>query len=68
MNTPQNDHIVLTVKDIETTCAFYARILGRTVTTFGAGRPALAFGTQKITLHQYGNEFEPNANEFNSNA
>ena len=55
------DHIVLTVKDIETTCAFYARILGMTVTTFGAGRRALAFGTQKINLHQYGNEFEPKA-------
>ena len=47
------DHIVLTVKDIETTCAFYARILGMAVTTFGDGRRALAFGAQKINLHQY---------------
>ena len=55
------DHIVLTVMDIEATCAFYAQVLGMAVTTFGAGRRALAFGTQKINLHQHGNEFEPKA-------
>jgi catechol 2,3-dioxygenase-like lactoylglutathione lyase family enzyme len=32
----------------------------RTV-TFGAGRKALAFGTQKINLHRHGHEFEPKA-------
>jgi catechol 2,3-dioxygenase-like lactoylglutathione lyase family enzyme len=31
------------------------------VVAFGAGRKALAFGTQKINLHQSGNEFEPKA-------
>jgi catechol 2,3-dioxygenase-like lactoylglutathione lyase family enzyme len=29
--------------------------------TFGDGRMALAFGQQKINLHQHGHEFEPKA-------
>ena len=55
------DHLVLTVKNIETTCAFYAKTLGMEVITFGAGRKALSFGVQKINLHEFGNEFEPKA-------
>lgn len=55
------DHIVLTVADIAATCEFYARILGMEVVAFGAGRVALAFGRQKINLHQAGREFEPKA-------
>jgi catechol 2,3-dioxygenase-like lactoylglutathione lyase family enzyme len=55
------DHIVLTVKDINATCAFYAQVIGMRVTTFGSGRKALSLGTQKINLHQYGQEFEPKA-------
>lgn len=55
------DHFVLTVADIEATCAFYARALGMEVVTFGEGRTALAFGNQKINLHQAGREFEPKA-------
>lgn len=55
------DHIVLTVRDIDITCAFYSRVLGMQVTTFGNGRKALFFGTQKINLHQHGKEFEPKA-------
>lgn len=55
------DHIVLTVRDIAATCAFYSRVLGITVVTFGEGRKALSFGRQKINLHQYGKEFEPKA-------
>ena len=61
MNVKAIDHIVLTVKDIDATCAFYARVLGMSITTFGAGRKALSFGGQKINLHQYGREFEPKA-------
>jgi len=57
------DHLVLTVHDIEASCAFYARVLGMEVVTFGAGRKALAFGSQKINLHQQGNEFEPKAEQ-----
>jgi catechol 2,3-dioxygenase-like lactoylglutathione lyase family enzyme len=55
------DHLVLTVKNIETTCEFYARILGMKVIDFGAGRKALLFGSQKLNLHQQGREFEPKA-------
>lgn len=55
------DHLVLTVADIETTCAFYSRVLGMQVVTFGAGRKALQFGQQKINLHEVGKEFEPKA-------
>lgn len=29
--------------------------------TFGGGRKALSFGTQKINLYEQGNEFEPKA-------
>lgn len=61
MNIESIDHIVLTVKDIEATCAFYAQVLGMDVTTFGVGRKALLFGAQKINLHEHGNEFEPKA-------
>ncbi|MET0550483.1 MAG: VOC family protein [Xanthomonas sp.] len=55
------DHLVLTVADIEATCAFYARVLGMRVVSFGEGRKALAFGEQKINLHRHGREFEPKA-------
>jgi catechol 2,3-dioxygenase-like lactoylglutathione lyase family enzyme len=55
------DHIVLTVEDIEATCRFYERVLGMQVVTFAGGRKALAFGQQKINLHQRGREFEPKA-------
>jgi catechol 2,3-dioxygenase-like lactoylglutathione lyase family enzyme len=61
MNIDRLDHLVLTVADIEATCAFYARVLGMEVVTFGAGRRALAFGRQKINLHEAGREFEPKA-------
>lgn len=55
------DHIVLTAADVDQTCAFYARALGMKVQTFGAGRKALAFGRQKINLHQLGREIDPKA-------
>ena len=54
------DHLVLTVTDLDATCDFYTK-LGMKVVTFGGGRTALAFGTQKINLHQVGHEFEPKA-------
>jgi len=55
------DHLVLTVADIEATVDFYTRVLGMQEVTFGEGRKALAFGQQKINLHQAGREFEPKA-------
>jgi catechol 2,3-dioxygenase-like lactoylglutathione lyase family enzyme len=33
------------------------------VITFGGGRKALSFGSQKINLHQHGKEFEPKAHQ-----
>jgi catechol 2,3-dioxygenase-like lactoylglutathione lyase family enzyme len=54
------DHFVLTVADIERTCRFYER-LGMRRASFAGGRVALAFGDQKINLHQAGAEFEPKA-------
>lgn len=55
------DHLVLTVGDLERTVDFYTRVLGMRKIEFGAGRIALAFGEQKINLHQHGREFEPRA-------
>jgi catechol 2,3-dioxygenase-like lactoylglutathione lyase family enzyme len=55
------DHLVLTVRNIETTCSFYANVLGMEVVTFENGRKALSFGSQKINLHEAGKEFEPKA-------
>ena len=61
MKIDRLDHLVLTVRDIAESCQFYTRVLGMTEVTFGAGRKALAFGGQKINLHQAGAEFEPKA-------
>ncbi len=61
MNITQLDHLVLTVKDIDITCRFYADHLGMRLITFGDNRKALRFGNQKINLHQHGQEFEPKA-------
>ncbi|HXF16818.1 MAG TPA: VOC family protein [Burkholderiales bacterium] len=61
MEIDRIDHLVLTVRDIDNTCAFYAGTLGMKIVNFGAGRKALAFGSQKINLHQQGKEFEPKA-------
>jgi catechol 2,3-dioxygenase-like lactoylglutathione lyase family enzyme len=51
MRIERLDHLVLTVADIERTCAFYTRVLGMEVVKFGDGRTALKFGRQKINLH-----------------
>lgn len=61
MEVASIDHIVLTVKDIDTTVAFYTSVLGMQQELFAKGRVALKFGSQKINLHQLGNEFEPKA-------
>ena len=56
------DHVVLTVRDIDTTVKFYRDVLGMTPETFAGGRMALKFGAQKLNLHAAGREFEPKAN------
>ena len=53
------DHLVLTVRDIDTTVSFYSKVLGMETITFGSGRKTLAFGGQRLNLQQYGKEFEP---------
>ncbi|RWE40303.1 MAG: VOC family protein [Mesorhizobium sp.] len=55
------DHFVLTVASLDATCAFYQRVLGfERVDT--PGRPtALAFGSQKINVHEISRTFEPKA-------
>lgn len=50
------DHIVLTVRDIDKSVAFYKRVLGVDAVTFGGGRRALVVGDQKINLHTLGME------------
>ena len=57
------DHLVLTVNSIEATVGFYETVLGMTSDIFvgsdGTRRVALMFGSQKINLHEVGNEFDP---------
>jgi catechol 2,3-dioxygenase-like lactoylglutathione lyase family enzyme len=55
------DHLVLTVRDLDATIRFYVEGLGMRLETFGEGRKALRFGSQKINLHLAGREFEPKA-------
>jgi catechol 2,3-dioxygenase-like lactoylglutathione lyase family enzyme len=61
MKIDRLDHLVLTVKSIAATCEFYAKVLGMDILTFGDNRRALAFGSQKINLHEFGKEVEPKA-------
>lgn len=47
------DHLVLTVKNIKATCAFYSQmVLGMEIVALDGGRTALSFGGQRINLHQ----------------
>ncbi len=56
MKVDSIDHVVFTVKDIGATCEFYSKVLGMEVVTFGEGRKALTFGSQKVNLQQLGRE------------
>nr|XP_008122302.1 PREDICTED: glyoxalase domain-containing protein 5 [Anolis carolinensis] len=55
------DHVVMTVRSIADTAAFYSKVLGMEVVSFKGNRKALHFGNQKINLHEAGKEFEPKA-------
>ncbi|KAJ5693199.1 glyoxalase domain-containing protein 5 [Penicillium macrosclerotiorum] len=61
------DHLVLTVRSIPETVAFYTSHLGMRHEVFtspanpAVQRNALLFGSQKINLHQSKKEFEPKA-------
>jgi catechol 2,3-dioxygenase-like lactoylglutathione lyase family enzyme len=58
------DHIVLTTRDKEACIRFYSEILGMKLVRFrtpSEERLGLAFGNQKINLHEWGSEFDPKA-------
>jgi len=55
------DHLVLTVADVELSLAWYSRVLGMRPVTFGRDRRAVAFGKQKLNLHEAGAELDPHA-------
>jgi catechol 2,3-dioxygenase-like lactoylglutathione lyase family enzyme len=55
------DHLVLTTCDEAACVRFYVDVLGMRLETFGEGRKAFRFGSQKINLHVKGREFEPKA-------
>jgi catechol 2,3-dioxygenase-like lactoylglutathione lyase family enzyme len=61
MRIDRIDHIVITAHDVDRTLDFYSKVLGMEPITFAGGRRGLAFGRQKINLHQAGREFEPKA-------
>ncbi|SFI99100.1 VOC family protein [Jannaschia pohangensis] len=65
MQVTSLDHLVLTVADVTATAEWYAAVLGMEAQVFhpadGSRRVALAFGRQKINLHQAGAEWEPKA-------
>lgn len=52
------DHLVLTVRDLEATCDFYADLLGGSIVTFGDDRTAVQLGGQKINLHPIDNDVD----------
>ena len=52
---------MITAHDVERTIAFYSTVMGMEPITFAGGRRGLAFGRQKINLHQSGREYEPKA-------
>jgi catechol 2,3-dioxygenase-like lactoylglutathione lyase family enzyme len=55
------DHFVLTVRSLEATCEFYERVLGFQRIDSPGLPTALAFGQQKINVHEAGHTFEPKA-------
>jgi catechol 2,3-dioxygenase-like lactoylglutathione lyase family enzyme len=61
VNIDRLDHLVLTVRDVEETCAFYERVLHMRAITFGSGRRALTFGRQKLNLHPADAPISPHA-------
>ena len=61
MHIDRLDHLVLTVGDVEATCAFYESVMGMRAITFAGGRRALEFGRQKLNLHSADAPISPHA-------
>lgn len=55
------DHLVLTVRELERTRAFYVDVLGLEPVEFAPDRHGLRVGAQRINLHVAGSEFTPHA-------
>ncbi len=55
------DHVVLTVRSMPASIAFYTHVLGMREVSFGDDRKALAFGASRLNLHEAGCELEPKA-------
>jgi len=55
------DHLVITVRSLEETCAFYERVL-QFERRDTPGKPtSLNFGNCKLNVHEVGHTFEPKA-------
>ena len=61
MQIDRLDHLVLTVRNVEATCAFYERVMHMRSVTFAGGRRALTFGRQKLNLHPADAPLAPHA-------
>ena len=67
MKLEKIDHIVITVKDLNTTIDFYTNILGMKLEKFFTSshenqiRYAVTFGSQKINIHEQKKPIKPNA-------
>ena len=57
------DHLVLTVRDIQSSIDFYTTVLGMVETNFAGNRKGLRFGSQKINLHSRNEKIEPRAGQ-----
>ena len=55
------DHFVITVADVEATLVFYESTLGLKILRSPGLPAAIAFGSQKINVHQADHTFEPKA-------
>jgi catechol 2,3-dioxygenase-like lactoylglutathione lyase family enzyme len=62
MKIERIDHVVLNVRDVEASAAWYQRVLGMERTDFAPGKPeqalrtALSFGNQKLNLRPFDTE------------
>jgi catechol 2,3-dioxygenase-like lactoylglutathione lyase family enzyme len=61
MKIDRLDHLVLTVRNIDATIAFYVEVFGMQSVSFSANRHALVFGQQKINLHSVDAPPKPHA-------
>ena len=61
MKIDRIDHLVLTVRDVDATSRFYARVLHMEPVIFAGGRRALSFGHQKLNLHPADAPIAPHA-------